>query len=514
MRVCGLCFVTCLAAFATANAQYYPPMTGAMPGPVYGDPNTSTLYSPNGPQATFGPADGYSGGMMGQDLGMLSQDGMAQPGEMQNLNYAQSLGDYGSFQMYGDPNGDGSVGANYRAKPATWAHVRDFQIGVYSNEDQTVINGGSTLEFYVDDSFGLGGRVLLGGVNNDIINDEFTFSGDLHAGTTRIGEHWVKGGVLYDLQDNFHKFGPVLGALLFADRKHPLSLDVAYGIGYGDPEINRVNSTITTVADDDTQVRVGTYLTPNLQAGFSGNWWNWSDKRFIDYEGYGGFVNLNLGTLNINVDFTHGDDRSRGFVNLAYVFGGRRSRAIDGCDLAYVEHPRDWLGKPVMRDVSLQIQTVQVANLPPLPSPNPGPPQAAAVVGNLTQVNFRLAAGSGGLDGIVDPGETFTIDVQLVNGSGVASNAIATGNVTSTSNLGNVLGGTGVVGVGTLLTGQQTSVVLPDFGVVLVQNVATNGAQFFIDFDVSADGQNRRFRVPITVGTSSTAAGFSPAIPL
>lgn len=363
----GICVVTCLAAVSTAKAQVYAPMPGGMPGSLYADPNTASLYAPQGPQATFGQGGGYDSGMMGQDMGLYSQNGMVQPGEMQNLNYSQSLGDYGSMPMYGDPNGDGGVGGNYRDNPATWAHIRDLQMGVYTNEEQTVINGGSTFEFFVDDNFGFGGRTLLGGANNsrDDINDEFHFSGDLYIGTTRLDQHWIKGGVIYDLQDDFHKVGPAIGFLMFADRRHPISLDFAYGIGYGDPIIDRVTRSLTTVADDDAQLRAGTYITPNLQAGFSGNWVNFAEGQLQDYNGYGGFINLNLGTVCIIVDYTTGDHRDRGFVNVAYTFGGRRSRAADGCDLAFVEHPRDWLGKPIMRDVSLQLQTLRNAILPP-----------------------------------------------------------------------------------------------------------------------------------------------------
>jgi hypothetical protein len=429
--------------------------------------------------------------------------------------------------MYGDPNGEGGVGASYRSNPATWAHVRDLQMGVYTNEDQTVINGGSTLEFYVDDNFGLGGRVLIGAANNDTFTDEYHFTGDLYAGTTRVGEHWFKGGVLYDIQDNFHKLGPEIGMLLFADRRHPINLDFAYGLGYGDPIINRVNSTITTVAEDDAQLRVGTYLTPNLQAGFSGNWVNFSGSEFQDYNGYGGYINLNLGTLNINVDYTTGDHRDRGFVNVAYTFGGRRSRAADGCDLAFVEHPRDWMGKPVMRDVSLQTQRAFVANLPPLPPGSPGTPGAPGTpggpplintgVGNLTQVNVGISNISGP-NQIVLPGTNFNLTVQLVNGSTANATLISAGGVTTTTNQTTVLQGP-PFNVGTLLPGQSTTFQLPSAGglfggIINVSNTAQFGDTFFVDFDVSANGQTRRYRTgPIVVGTTGVTA-LAPATPL
>lgn len=518
LRVWGTCWAACLLAISTASGQNYGPAAG----PAYGQPGQNSVYSAATPNSTFGPQAGY--GMGGSGYGPAAYDpamelpqpnGMQQPGELEQLNYSQSLGDYGTMQLHGSPTGDGGIGANYQARPATWLHVRDLQMGVYTNEEQTVINGGSTFEFFTNDRYGLGGRVLLGGVNNDTFDDEFHFTGDLYAGTTRMGDHWLKGGVLYDLQRNFHKVGPQAGALLFADRKHPLSLDFAYGFGYGDRVVNRVQSTILDVADDDVQFRAGTYLTPNLQVGFTGNWLNWEDERFDDYNGYGGFVNLNLGTLNINVDYTDGDGRARGFVNVAYTFGGRRSRTGEGSDRPLlVEHPRDWMTKPVMRDTSVQLQRIS-ANLPPLtPPPPPTPPQPMGLVGNVSEVNFRLGAGSGGIDGVIDAGETFTVDVELVNNTSSTASTISAGNVSSSSNLGVVVGGANVVPVGTLLPGQRTNLNLPNQGTVAVPVTAQPGDTFFVDFDVTADGQTRRFRVPITVGGTNSAAGFMPTAPI
>ena len=515
LRVWGICVVTCLAAVSTANAQVYAPMPGGMPGSYYGDPNASTLYSPQGPQATFGPEAGYQTGLMGQDMGMLSQNGMAQPGEMQNLNYNQSLGDYGNLQMYGNPNGEGGVGANYQANPASWAHFRDVQVGFYTNEQQTVINGGTTMEFYVDDNFGFGGRALIGSANNDKLTDEYHFSGDLYMGTTRLEEHWIKGGVIYDIQDNFHKFGPAVGMLLFADHRHPINLDVAYGLGYGDPLINRVNSTITTVADDDTQLRAGTYLTPNLQAGFSGNWTNFSGSEFEDYDGYGGYINLNLGTLSINLDYTTGDGRERGFANVVYTFGGRRSRTVDGCDMAYVEHPRDWLGKPVMRDVSLQIQRSGVVNLPPLPPP----PAPSLGVGNISQVQAIVAfPRTQTIDlnnnGIVDPGDQFELDFIFTNNTpNIATNVTFGQNATVIGpgfQVGFVGATVGNVGPGTTLRTDDL-----DDACIAVDPTAQPGQQIFVEFEVSSDGQTRRFRVgPFIVGQTTQTNVPITAIPL
>lgn len=482
-------------------------MPGGAPGSIYADPNTASLYSPQGPGQTFGPADvGYPQAMMAQDMGMLPQNGMVQPGELQNLNYNQSLGQFGNVQMYGDPNGEGGVGGNYRATPPSWLHIRDLQVGAYTNDEQFLITGGTTMEFFVNDSFGLGGRALIGSATNDHLTDEYSFNGDLYMGTTALDEHWIKGGVIYDVQDNFHKYGPALGMLLFADRRHPINVDAAYGLGYGDPVVNRSNSTLTTVADDDMQLRAGTYITPNLQAGFSGNWLNWADSRFTDYNGYGGYINLNLGTLAINVDYTTGDGRDRGFVNVAYTFGGRRSRATDGCDLAYVEHPRDWLGKPVMRDVSLQLQRVGVTNLPPLPGSPTAPINQG--VGNVTQVQGIVAfPRTETIDlngnGIVDPGDQFELDFIFTNNTQNVATNVSFGTNVTVLGPGFQAGGVGAF-VGNVPPGTTLRTNDLDDACIAVDSTAVPGQQIFVDFDVTSDGQTRRFRVgPFIVGQTT-----------
>jgi hypothetical protein len=202
--------------------------------------------------------------------------------------------------------------------------------------------------------------------------------------------------------------------------------------------------------------------------------------------------------------------------------------------MAFVEHPRDWLGKPVMRDTSLQIQTLQNAVLPGIPGapgvpgvpggPGPGtpggPPGTGNGVGNLTQVNVAIAnAGLNNPNGIIDPNESFTIVVQLVNGSTLSATGVTASNVTVTSNLALVIGGGQTVNVGTLLAGQTTTVQLPGSGglggAISVLNNAPVGTIFFVDFDVTANGVTRRYRTgPIVVGTTGVPGPFIPATPL
>lgn len=517
--------VICLFTTTVAWGQLFPNgfSSAGQPG---GDPAMNSMYGP--------PPDAFGGGMAGAGYGpqgmMLPQsNGMQQPGEMNTMSFSQSLGDYGNVQLYGSPQPDSpGAGLQYRAVKPTWANFRDVQFGTYVNDEQYVVNAGTTLELFTNDRFGTAARVLMGRSQTDHYRDSFHFTGDVYGGSTILfhGEHWIKAGAFLDSQDNFHKYGPSLGALIFADRKHPVSIDAAYGLGHGDMIVNNLNNTLTTIADHDYQVRAGTYLTPNLQVGFSGNWLNWNDGRFQDYDGYGGFFSLNYGTVAITADYTYGDEQSRGFVNVAYTFGGRRSRqrGVYGQCVA-VENPRDWLTRPIIRDTSLQLQRTQF-------TPAPIPPDTRGMgVGNLTQINcavrlrqgtFQSETGGGTVmldldsDGIIDPGDAPEVLVQFVNNSGqVAQNvSFAFASIATPAQFARVAGvqGTNVGNVASSQTG-MTMGFSEDIDVAIDAN-APVGAQVFVEFEVNSDGQTRRFRCgPIVVGQPPNGT-FQAAVPI
>ncbi|MCA9069115.1 MAG: hypothetical protein KDA84_09345 [Planctomycetaceae bacterium] len=507
LRVWGLCGVACFAMVSTAFGQIFGPTNGRpTPEPIYGEPTTEPVYSPHGVQSAFAQRQaGLGPTAFDSNMELPNANGIQEPGALQQVNFSQALGDYGNVRMYGSPTADGGFGAQYRAVPSTWGHVRDLQVGVYTNEEQTVVNGGFTMEVYTNDRFGIGTRVLAGGSNYINQKDEYHFSGDLYAGTTLLENHWLKFGWFYDVQDNFHKLGPAFGALLWADHKHPISLDIAYGIGYGDPVrdvVNLSNVTLLRVADDDTQVRAGTYVTPNLQVGFSGNWLNWADGRFEDYNGYGGFVAWNYGDLAVNVDLTHGDDKTRGFVNVAYTFGGRRPRLKNAYgEPIVVEHPRDWITKPVMRDVSLQVQQQQVDFFP------------------ITNVFCRLvlptrvpSGGDSNGNGVIDAGEIFELDVILANNSDVQATGVAlavtpstiTGPAVQIGDFGTVQS---VVNPGESVSTDSISDIC-----IQINSNANVGDQIFVQFSVDANGETRRFQCgPFIVGQTAFTGSFDPA---
>ena len=78
--------------------------------PVYGEPDTSTLYAPGGPQSAFGPpANAYYPGATNPNMALPQANGIAQPGELQSLNYSQGLGNLGNMQLNGSPMGSGAL---------------------------------------------------------------------------------------------------------------------------------------------------------------------------------------------------------------------------------------------------------------------------------------------------------------------------------------------------------------------------------------------------------------------
>jgi hypothetical protein len=255
-----------------------------------------------------------------------------------------------------------------------------LQAAVYSNPEQTVVNAGTTFTLFTNDRWGIGGRALLGAVIDDDLQDEVHFSGDAFAGIRLPGEIWLKGGFLYDTQDNFYKYGPTFGAVLLADAKHPITVDFAYGMGQGDPRLNQSRTGLLAVADDDVQLRVGTYLSPSVQVGLSGNWARWDNPVFKDDSGIGGFARLNIADLVLTVDVTDGDLGTRGFVNVAYVFGRPHQKSWQQPDpCGFVDRPQDWLTRPIARGWTWTARRAGRADSPTGEHPHRGEPHSGVV---------------------------------------------------------------------------------------------------------------------------------------
>jgi hypothetical protein len=565
--------IPALAALAVTAALSRPASAQPSPGMILGDEpfNIQTTSTPADfdPINSFGP-DGMDpreanlSGMMADPYGVARVQGPPAPG----LNYSAAWGQGGNLSVYGNPNpgaygagfnlsgwggsrNGGSQGGGPNGRDPVWSDVRDFQVGTYSSESQTVVSGGGTLAFTYEDEHAVALRGLLGGAFGGLTEDTVHFSGDLFAATQTefLGDHWFKAGLLYDVQDQFGKVGPEFGLLLFADSRRPVSVDVAYGIGQGAPLISS-NATLTAVADDDVQVRVGTFFGPHIQLGVTGTWYSWDDEQMEDVNGWGGFATLNLDYLQMTFDVTTDDLGTRGFANVALTTGAWsiRNRNRDRRD-GPVVHPRDWLTRPVIRDTGLRLQSRQLtvaealaAGVPTTSALPNGPPG----VGNITNINvfvylpqFLPAGGETTLaplgrtfdlnnNATVDAGDILQVNVELVNNSSQVATNVSIGTTLSTTGAGQpltaVFPGAAVSGgnfpnIQPGLSGGVTAGGAADIRDIdiIVNAGAAAGQQIFIQFDVSADGQTRRFQAgPIIVGqpiqTSPTAS--IPAVPL
>lgn len=516
-RRCFLCLVACLLLGRWAAAQVSPAGYGTMAPP-------NAVFNGASPYQTPGPAFGPDGYDPGQEL--LPVHGDQEQGALRTVSYSQPVGDYGSMSVYGSPE-EMDAGATFTANPNAWLYIRDLQTAVYSNPEQTVVNAGTTLTLLSTDCIGIGGRALLGSTVDDDLKDELHFSGDAFAGFRLPGEIWLKGGFLYDTQDDFYKYGPTFAAVLMADAKHPITVDFAYGMGQGDIRANKANTGIVGIADDDVQLRVGTYLSRMLQVGMSGNWARWDNEFFEDDSGIGGFFRVGVADLDITVDVTNGNLGTRGFANVAYVFGGPNKRSWRDSDLcAYVDRPQDWLTRPVTRDASLRLQNVEGARLPNPPGGpggsggpgGPNPPGSTPIVGNVTQVVYRVQVNPS-FDqvnpGVLDPGDGFNLIVTLGNGSQATATNVAVTNITSTAGfvVFNSPSNEVILYPDLPAGGGQASNLVPS-ATAGVDPSTPQGSAFAIDFDVVSNGVSRRFRAPLTLGVSGNSTPATAATPL
>ena len=278
-----------------------------------------------------------------------------------------------------------------------------------------------------------------------------------------------------------------------------------------------------------------------VQLGLSGNWARWDNPRFVDDSGIGGFTRVSIADLQITVDVTSGNLGTRGFVNVAYVFGGPQRRNWRCPDTSgFVDRPQDWLTRPVIRDVSLRVQ--EVAGVPGRTAGNdarrrwagaggggaaeaveavdaaPAPTRAHPAGGerhpNLCSLQVDPAQDQIN-SGVIDPGDGFNLLVQFTNGTTQTATNISTTNLSATAPFV-VFNSptTEVISSGNLPPGSVVSNVIASSNMG-IDPTATQGSQFSLDFDVTVDGQTRRFRCgPITLGTSGNATPAAPAIPL
>ena len=397
-------------------------------------------------------------------------------------------------------NEHSSVGVYGSADPATpvfgcaysmndnEGFLRQASFGVSNFEGNGAYYGGLTGVIHEGDQSAIATRVLLGGSYFDGLNDRIHVSTDLYAGHRLAdSDNWIKYGAFVDIEEDLGKFGPALGLLLNSTSKHPLTVDFALGFGLGD-DVTEDQQTFYRAADYDAQLRLGTFLTRSIQTGVTVDYASWNDARYGDEElGVGGFCNLYLNQVQVQLDVTGSSEGARGFVNLVYHFGSPANSVAR----AYKVNGHDWLLRPINRDPGVRVRRRN---------------DGGGGVGNISSVACIVrfpgqdTTGDNNNNQVVDPDEGFEIDFQFTNTSTQTATNVSFGQNTTVQGPGIQAGGVGGT-FGDLLPGQTARTNTQTDACIEVNATAVAGDQIFVEFDVTADGQTRRFRCgPFIVG--------------
>jgi hypothetical protein len=487
--------------------QYGPPGGGYPPGP---SPYGHASYQQPGPYAGYGVDQ-----VAYQQQMALSPPSGVEMGGMQSMGHGMSLGDYGHVQMQAcpDPSNPGG-GMHYNGLGlADW--LTNAQFGVYTNENQTLYTGGTTLAFVRRDDRAVGGRLLFGYADDDILGETTThFTGEGYVSQQFGfvgGEHWIKVGGFYDAQDDFAKFGPEFGLLAFANCNHPITLDVALGFGEGDEIFLPAQGIAMDVADEDFQVRLGTYISERFQVGiafqhidFDNTAYDPEDPDRVFELGFAGFCNVQFRNVAMNLELgSDENDDFRGFLNLSYNLGprrlGERWSPMFPLNKAHPVNPQVWAMQPVQRDPSLVIRSRSTTG-----GGGGTTPTGLIVTCEIIQP-VRIGPGVDDGDGVVEAGEGFEVEVTVTNASGATVTGVAIvgpATVTGPAAAGNTFGTAAV----DLAAGASTTTDSNSDADLVVNAGAINGASININFSITANGTT----IPITCGpvvVGTTTAG-------
>ncbi|MEM9281558.1 MAG: hypothetical protein AAGA96_07030 [Verrucomicrobiota bacterium] len=375
----------------------------------------------------------------------------------------------------------------------------------YSNvnvtEYQTLMGVGISSVLYEQNSFIVSGHALGGyALGHKNFHDSWHGSFDLYAAHPlgSSGSHFIKYGGFVDVEDNFGKAGPEIALFLNADKKHPITLDVAYGRGFGD-EFQHHNF-VWSVAEDDLQFRAGVFLNPRLQLGVTGQYQRWDDILGIEEDWKtGGFISWFSGKgLSLSLGMATGSLGSNGFASVSFQRRARAPVPFSGKSVVGAkqvvpepELPRNWMTRPVSRlnTVSVrQLTNHQVAHQTNLPVSGQvvgrfsfaGDPNT---VGNIGGTNNRLEVIYTNTSGLPQA-------VTIVSFENFDQSTISTPNLSATVNAGSTLS----PGPGPPVTAMGGA---PYIQTVVVE---VNGRSFSVDLVFPASTPNNGFSAPVTVG--------------
>ncbi|MEM7697314.1 MAG: hypothetical protein AAF236_02790 [Verrucomicrobiota bacterium] len=267
-------------------------------------------------------------------------------------------------------------GFNFGFNADPEGRLQGLHTHVNVTEFQTLLDTGVTAILFENANTIISGRALGGyAFSHGDIEDSWHTSFDLFAARPlgKTGANFMKLGAFVDNQDDFGKWGPAVGLLLNADSARPITIDAAYGSGFGDPYT--LGQSVYSVADDDFQIQAGLALSPKLQVGVTGQYLRW-DGVFSQEEDWktGGFLRYHSDrNFTVSIGGAGGEHGSTGFLH----FTLRQKRAspllVEGSAKNVNLVPdqglgqsfaRAWMLAPIQRQESLQIREESVPQTP------------------------------------------------------------------------------------------------------------------------------------------------------
>ncbi|MEM1442538.1 MAG: hypothetical protein AAGF67_09360 [Verrucomicrobiota bacterium] len=272
-------------------------------------------------------------------------------------------------------------GFNFGYQSTPNDRLQAIHTNVNVTEFQTLVSGGASAILFENSRAIVSGRALGGfAFGHDDLDDTWHTTFDLFAAGKlgKQGSNYLKVGAFVDNQDDFGKWGPALGLLLGADSSHPVTIDAAYGSGYGDPY--SIGQSFYSVADDDLQIQAGIALSPSLEVGVTGQYLKW-DGVFTEEEDWktGGFVRYHSPKgFSVSLGAAGGEHGTTGFAHFTIrpksspsltVGSGAKSSAkstIDpGRSASNKGYAHSWMTAPIARQQGLQIRQENVVTEAP-----------------------------------------------------------------------------------------------------------------------------------------------------
>ena len=239
---------------------------------------------------------------------------------------------------------------------------REAESGVYASEHQHVGAAGGTILPFQCPCIVTGVRAL--GVwteNLSMIDDAEALSLDAFVGT-RYKASYLKASAFWDVQeDQFGKIGFGLGLLTRLPFIGNMTFDGAFAWGTGNDLVDRTvlgpvpfrRARLIEVCDTDIQLRVGKFLCPEFQTGFTLN--QYAYESAFDEWGAGAFFAVHKGRFSATFDVTGGDEGLRGFLTGAISLGKDPCRHPRDCHYNGVDTV-EWVTRTVRRDISIRLR--------------------------------------------------------------------------------------------------------------------------------------------------------------